>query len=692
MRRTSAFIFAFAVVFSSGAEGQGSARSLTDAQVNLWARLLQMTDGRKLDTVLVRQAIGSTVPALRANAALAIGQLGRAAGTPGLSILQAALSDRDNNVVSNAAYAIGLLGDSSAVRLLRNLLSRAPAIGMNAAWALGAIGSPARPAILSALADQGIDPRVKTQVLLASAKLKPVPVAELRPYLTSNNASFIWAASYAIARARAVPGVRDMIALAANHTVSSTCRDCNPAESGIAYYNGKVATHRARAEAARMLTKTVAADSLGALAVAALKTLVKDAHPHVRINAVRSLSTYGASVRAQVLAATNDRDPNVRIAAAQVLGGVLDTAQAGWAGVWVRDTSYMYRTSLVASASALGILLPAASSWETSSDWRYRAALAGAVGSIPNRVAPDPLVTRLLSDPDARVRATALNVAIPRDTLKVTPEHRAIALRMLSDPNVDVRTTAIDVLRRTPAAGDISALLASYEKSRSDSANDARLSAVQYLAELWKRDSVNFPASAKAALGRIGAPTDPLERSAAGNSGLFSGWPALLPPVRALAWYKGIVTELIAPALRGQSPQLTLNTVRGPIVLELFAIDAPLTVNNIITLAKAGYYKGTRFHRVVPNFVAQDGDPTGTGSGGPGYAIRDEMNPHRYERGALGMALSGPDTGGSQYFITHSPQPHLDGGYTVFGHVMSGWSALDRIVQGDLIKSVTARQ
>jgi cyclophilin family peptidyl-prolyl cis-trans isomerase/HEAT repeat protein len=651
-----------------------------------------MTDGRKLDTVLVRQALNSTVPALRANAALSIGQVGRAAGSVGLPILRAALSDRDVNVASNAAYALGLLGDSASVGSLRASLTRNPAIGLNAAWALGAIGAPARSAILSALEDKNIQSRVKTQVLLASAKLRPVPVAELRPYLTSKNASLAWAASYAVARTRAVAGARDMISLAASRTISGTCRNCNPVESEIPYYNNSVATHRARAEVARMLTKGVAGDSLAQQAIAALKVLVKDAHPHVRINAVRSLSTYGALVRPEVVGATHDKDQNVRIAAAQVVGGVLDTAQVAWSGIWSRDTSYMYRTSLAASASALGIVLPMTSSWETSDDWRYRAALVSAVGSLPNRPVPDPVVTRLLSDPDPRVRSTALNVATPRDTLKVTAAHRDIALRMLSDESVDVRTTAIDVLSRTPTMSDLDALLVSYEKSRRDSANDARLSAVQYMAELWKRDSINFPANARAALARIGAPTDPLERGAAGTSGLFSAWPSVLPPQRALSWYEDVVTDLIAPALRGQSPQLTLNTVRGPIVLELFAIDAPLTVNNIINLSKAGYYAGTRFHRVVPNFVAQDGDPTGTGSGGPGYAIRDEMNPHRYERGALGMALSGPDTGGSQYFITHSPQPHLDGGYTVFGGVVSGWTALDRIVQGDLIKSISVRK
>jgi cyclophilin family peptidyl-prolyl cis-trans isomerase len=126
-------------------------------------------------------------------------------------------------------------------------------------------------------------------------------------------------------------------------------------------------------------------------------------------------------------------------------------------------------------------------------------------------------------------------------------------------------------------------------------------------------------------------------------------------------------------------------------VLTLFAWDAPLTVYNFASLAQRNYFDGQRFHRVVPNFVIQAGDPRGDGNGGPGYAIRDEINRQRYRRGTLGMALSGPNTGGSQWFITHSPQPHLDGGYTIFGEVQAGASVLDQIRQGDRIVRITVR-
>lgn len=130
-------------------------------------------------------------------------------------------------------------------------------------------------------------------------------------------------------------------------------------------------------------------------------------------------------------------------------------------------------------------------------------------------------------------------------------------------------------------------------------------------------------------------------------------------------------------------------TVKGNFTIDLTPEDAPLTVDNFIKLAKSNYFNGLTVHRVVPNFVMQDGDPRGDGSGGPGWSIRCEVNNLGYGRGAVGMALSGKDTGGSQWFVTHSPQPHLDGGYTIFGTVNeSDMQVVDSIVRGDKILTV----
>jgi cyclophilin family peptidyl-prolyl cis-trans isomerase len=107
-----------------------------------------------------------------------------------------------------------------------------------------------------------------------------------------------------------------------------------------------------------------------------------------------------------------------------------------------------------------------------------------------------------------------------------------------------------------------------------------------------------------------------------------------------------------------------------------------------MALTAKGFFNGLQIHRVVPNFVVQDGDPRGDGEGGPGYSIRDELNERPFLRGTVGMALSGKDTGGSQFFITHSPQPHLDAKYTVFGRVVNGMDVVDRIQQGDVVQRV----
>lgn len=124
--------------------------------------------------------------------------------------------------------------------------------------------------------------------------------------------------------------------------------------------------------------------------------------------------------------------------------------------------------------------------------------------------------------------------------------------------------------------------------------------------------------------------------------------------------------------------------------LELFENEAPNTVANFVKLAKEGFYDGLTFHRVIPGFVSQGGCPDGTGMGGPGYTIKCETanNPHKHQAGALSMAHAGKDTGGSQFFITHEPQPHLDGKHTVFGQTISGLEAVRNMTNGDVIRKI----
>ena len=141
----------------------------------------------------------------------------------------------------------------------------------------------------------------------------------------------------------------------------------------------------------------------------------------------------------------------------------------------------------------------------------------------------------------------------------------------------------------------------------------------------------------------------------------------------------------------GKKYRASFATNKGTIEVDLFAADAPMTVNNFVFLARDGFYDGIKFHRVIPNFMVQGGDPTGTGAGGPGYKFRDETvgNPNKHKTGSLSMANAGPNTNGSQFFITHAPQPHLDGKHTVFGQVTSGQNVVDSIAGGDVIQSIT---
>ena len=142
----------------------------------------------------------------------------------------------------------------------------------------------------------------------------------------------------------------------------------------------------------------------------------------------------------------------------------------------------------------------------------------------------------------------------------------------------------------------------------------------------------------------------------------------------------------------GKKYSATIETAKGNLVLELFAADAPTTVNNFVFLARERFYDGVTFHRVIPGFMAQGGDPGGDGTGGPGYRFGDEFSHHTHGAGALSMANAGPNTNGSQFFITYAPQPHLDGKHSVFGRLVEGADVLESLVNGDVMVRVTAAE
>lgn len=283
-------------------------------------------------------------------------------------------------------------------------------------------------------------------------------------------------------------------------------------------------------------------------------------------------------------------------------------------------------------------------------------------------------------------------------------------LRMsIAHEDVFVRTTAAELLGERPVTKEnVEALKRAWDRAAiaDKEYNDARLAILDALFKLDKKEATGVLLVAlnsadyltrKKALEML---TDKdLQKLSPGVPALVErayakGTNRVFPYTAAYGTKLGQVLNTEADYRRAvsrknSSVKAVVTTEKGEFTIDFYPEDAPLTVDNFIKLAKVNYFNGLEVHRVVPNFVMQDGDVRGDGNGGPSWSIRCEINMRPYDRGAVGMALSGKDTGGSQWFVTHSPQPHLDGGYTVFGHVNEiGMKVVDTIVRGDKILSV----
>jgi cyclophilin family peptidyl-prolyl cis-trans isomerase len=281
---------------------------------------------------------------------------------------------------------------------------------------------------------------------------------------------------------------------------------------------------------------------------------------------------------------------------------------------------------------------------------------------------------------DAAVAASAVTamLAMPERPADVA----ATLQRLLSSGDVRVRAAAAAALGELKPPGGDRALAAAYKAGLSDDAYQARAAA---LAALAKYGAAAASAVLNDALGdrewpvRLRAAELLRALDPASDAGARIR-PAPGRPVDAYG-----ATGLVAPQV---SPHVFLDTDKGSVEIELAVLEAPLTAESFLALARRGYFTGMAIHRVVPNFVVQGGDPRGDGEGGPGFSLRDEISQRPYLRGTVGMALDGAETGGSQFFITHSPQPHLDNRYTVFGTVVAGMDVVDRLQPWDTITQV----
>ena len=277
------------------------------------------------------------------------------------------------------------------------------------------------------------------------------------------------------------------------------------------------------------------------------------------------------------------------------------------------------------------------------------------------------------------------------------------AVRYLSHPDARVRLAALDAVAARPVAeaiepvrallGGNDAVVAGAAASTAGKLKDTgALPGVSALAERVAKEpdlaepvagalvAMAGPDAARVLRPWLNHPHANVRRVAAEALSGLTGQPVRAPHVELPA-------DTRRPERAPPGSTLTLHTLKGDITVALDT-QAPLTSGNLVTLARQGYFRGVTFHRVVPDFVAQGGDPRGDGEGGPGYSIRCEITRRPYTRGVIGMALSGKDTGGSQFFFTHSPQPHLDGRYTAFGEVTRGMDVVDRLLEGDTLLDV----
>jgi cyclophilin family peptidyl-prolyl cis-trans isomerase len=275
--------------------------------------------------------------------------------------------------------------------------------------------------------------------------------------------------------------------------------------------------------------------------------------------------------------------------------------------------------------------------------------------------------------------------AIAAIAVSKPPDVEQQLLQFLKGDDFAIRAAAANALATLKATSAVPALVEAYNSALADSTYTARgaaMAAVNAIEPMTGRQLLRQALSDPDWAVRVRAAQLLREQGATDVD------EAIRPATPGRSVDEPAATALLSPSY---SPHAFIETDKGMIEIELAILDAPITVENFMTLARKGFFNGLAIHRVVPDFVVQDGDPRGDGEGGPGYTIRDELNLRPYLRGTVGMALDWEDTGGSQWFITHSPQPHLDARYTVFGHVVDGMEVVDRLTVGDIVRGVRIR-
>ena len=609
----------------------------------------------------------------RRRAALAIGRVGLPEAIPAL---QQALGDQEFEVRQMAAFAMGLIGDAAARPALLNALKDSePIVQGRAAEALGSIGDKSDATAVTAM----------VYGLVQAGALTNIGPDELT-YPLSPQAEAARLGLYALVRLGSFDGIAQSVLAGGRGAPVSTWWP-------VAFALGRSGDERAAPPLMALLqtpgrfTAAFAARGLGALkaqsAAAALRDIVnaRQRDPAVVVEAVRALAAIRDPASRAVfekILAEGEGDPTLRLEAANALAALHSPESLDFIIDLMSDPAPAIRGAAIKALASIDseTFLTTLSGLDPDRDWTVRVAQAEALAMLPGAQGQARLVS-MLQDRDQRVVPPVLRALIAS---KAADTEKILIDRLKADDFV-IRSTAAAGLAEIKATGAARPLYDAYLATVGDSTYVARaaiLTALNTLDPAAARPMLEQALKDRDWALRVKAAT--LLREQGVTDTALAMRPAIQRPMD-----EATRQALLAPQF---SPHAFIQLDRGTIEIELAITDAPLTVTNFVDLARKGFFNGIAIHRVVPDFVVQDGDPRGDGEGGPGYAIRDELNELPYLRGTVGMALDWKDTGGSQFFITHSPQPHLDARYTVFGHVVNGIEVIDRIQPWDVIRRV----
>ncbi len=695
---------------------------------NVHVEIVRAEDSRDVFPLL--SMLTDDNPALRYRAALAAGRIGDDAAVPGLISL---LADKNVDVQVMATFALGEIesakGSDAILQILKDkdVSERVRARAVEAAGKI--VAANVRDSRSKDLSD-AIVATLKTEDLLASSQNREVVLLAITAVLRARPVG----SEVVVAKFLTNPDPR--VRGDAGNTLSRLrAKNANPELRSMLRRDPDV---NARANAARALGAAEDKESYDLL----LDAAVNGDDQRVRVSAIRSLGSLregkavkpliehgmGLIAKAGLSKSLNPSQRSELLEIATVVGRLVPNSFNDDAVDFLQALRKLDRFRAGETEVALASVAPSGYVAEFNldnngyTDWRVADAYAQGLGSI---AASSDLTLKL----NAAKRLTAfingmatgvkpryqseMLKAIPalqRTNAAFKPDNLNDILRnMLKNEDVNVRATAASLIADQPQNKEnIDALKSAFSNSfiRDKNSDDALLGIMGAIYRLNKRESVGILLTA------LNSPNYLVRRRAfqmLADVELQKDFPGIaisLEDARKKRQDKVLPYQQIAQSRLGQvlyttadyrralartngSATAVFQTTKGKFSISLNGGDAPLTVDNFVRLARVGYFNGSEVHRVVANFVMQDGDPTGTGSGGPGLSIRCEINMAEFVRGSVGMALSGKDTGGSQWFVDHAPQPHLDGGYTVFGKVNeSDMKVVDNIVRGDRILSV----